>query len=166
MAEVWPAVGVEVAGDRACTWVARAAESGGRVTVELLDPVPGTDAVLGLLGRWLVAWRAAGIGIDPRSASATLVEPMVKAGLPVKQADAHGMAVAHGRFRDLLDTGELRVRGHEALDAAAARASERRLAGSQAIDRYGGADPAPLVAAELAVWVAVAPVQPFFMTWR
>jgi hypothetical protein len=163
--QVWPAVGVEVAGDRACTWVARAAEAGGRVTVELLDPVPGTVAVLELLGQWWMAWQAAGIGVDPRSPSATLVEPMVKAGLPVKQADAHGMAVAHGRFRDLLAAGGLRIRGHQALDAAAARASERRLAGSAAVDRYAGADPAPLVAAELAVW-ALLPVQPFFGVWR
>jgi hypothetical protein len=162
--QVWPAAGVEVAGDRACTWIARAAESGGLVTVELLDPVPGTVTVLELLPGWRTLWRTAGIGVDPRSASATLVEPMRKAGLPVKLADAHGMAVAHGRFRDLVAAGDLRIRGHDALDAAAARAVERRLAGAVAVDRYAAADPAPLVAAELAVWVlANRPAQPFFL---
>jgi hypothetical protein len=56
---------------------------------------------------------------------------------------------------DLLTGGLLRIRGHDALDQAAQQAQERRLAGSQAVDRYSGTDPAPLVAAELAVWVLV-----------
>ena len=163
--QVWPALGVEVAGDRSATWVARAAELG-KVTVELLDPVPGTDTVLALFPGWCTRWQVAGIGVDPRSESATLTGPMGTAGLPVKLADAHAVAVAHGRFRDLLATGGLRIRGHEALDMAAARASERRLAGSAAVDRYAGADAAPLVAAELAVWVLLYAQQPFFGAWR
>jgi hypothetical protein len=165
--QVWPALGVEVAADRARTWVVRAAEAGERVTVELLEPVPGTFAVLEMFPGWCTGWQVAGIGVDPRSPSATLAEPMAKAGLPVKLADAHAMAVAHGRFRDLLAAGGLRIRGHDALDTAAARASERLLAGSQAVDRYAGADLAPLVAAELAVWVLlVQQPPPFFATWR
>jgi hypothetical protein len=164
--QVWPAMGVEVSGDRSWTWVARAAELD-KVTVELLDPVPGTFAVLEMFPGWCTGWQVAGIGVDPRSESATLAEAMGKAWLPVKLADAHAMAVAHGRFRDLLATGGLRIRGHDALDTAAARASERRLAGSLAVDRYAGADPAPLVAAELAIWaLLVAAPPPFFATRR
>src|SRR2546426_799679 len=121
--QVWPAMGVEVSADRARTWVARAGQAGERVVVELLDPVPGTDAVLALFPGWCTSWQVAGIGVDPRSESAALAEAMGKAWLPVKLADAHGMAVAHGRFRDLLATGQLRIRGHDALDTAAARAS-------------------------------------------
>jgi hypothetical protein len=159
-------MGVEVAGDRAQTWVVRAAESSERVTVDLLDPVPGTFAVLEHFPGWCTDWQVAGIGVDPRSESATLAGPMGKAGLPVKLADAHAMAVAHGRFRDLLAAGQLRIRGHQALDTAAARAVERRLAGAAAVDRYAGADMAPLNAAELAVWVLLYEQQPFFMAWR
>jgi hypothetical protein len=62
------------------------------------------------------------------------------------------MAVAHGRFQDLLDADRLRVRGHEALDEAARQAHERKLAGSFAVERFGVADLSPLVAVELAVW--------------
>jgi hypothetical protein len=78
------------------------------------------------------------------------------------------LAVAHGRFQDLLTYSLLRVRGHEALDQAARQAEERRLAGAHAVERYQGADPAPLVAAELAVWALLDAPQPapFFGTWR
>ena len=148
---VWPAIGVEVSADRARTWVARAAEQDPLVVVELLDPIPGTSAVLDLLAGWHTAWSVAGIGVDPRSPSATLVAPMTTAGLPVNAADAHAMAVAHGSFQDLLAAGRLRVRGHDGLDQAARQAQERRVAGAQAVDRYHGVDQAPLVAAELAV---------------
>jgi hypothetical protein len=44
---VWPAAGVEVSADRARTWVARAARHRDGVVVELLDPVPGTEAAGG-----------------------------------------------------------------------------------------------------------------------
>lgn len=150
---VWPAVGIEVSADRARTWVARVAElDDEKVVVELLDPVPGTAAVLDLIVGWSTAWQVGTVAVDPRSPSATLVEPLTDAGVPVKAADATAMAVAHGQFRDLLTAGRLRIRGHEALDRAAREAQERRLAGAQAVDRYQGADTAPLVAAELAVW--------------
>jgi hypothetical protein len=152
---VWPAVGVEVSADRSRTWVARAARHKDLVVVDLLDPVPGTAAVVELLKGWLTSWQIGNIGIDPRSPSATLAGPLADARLPLKTADAHGMAVAHGTFQDLLTAGMLRIRGHSALDQAARQAAERRLAGAQAVDRYQGVDPAPLVAAELAVWALV-----------
>src|ERR1019366_8684990 len=97
-------------------------------------------------------WGIDAVAIDPRSPSATLVEPLKDHGMPLRLVDAQAMAVAHRRLVDLLAAGRLKVRGHDALDQAARQASERRLAGAQAVDRYSGADPAPLVAAELAVW--------------
>jgi hypothetical protein len=161
MISVWPAAGVEVAVDRSQTWVARAARHGERVVVELLDPVPGTTAVVALLSGWRAGWQIEQVGVDPRSPSATLVEPLRDAGLPVKAADAHGVAVAHGTFLDLLAGGVLRVRGHRALDEAARLAAERRVAGAHAVDRYAGTNQAPLFAAELAIWALVsAPVWP------
>jgi hypothetical protein len=152
---VWPAAGVEVSADRQRTWVARAARHKDNVVVELLDPIPGTELVTGLLAGWRTDWQIGKVGIDPRSPSATLVQPLQGAGLPLQAADAIGMACAHGTLQDLLAGGRLRVRGHSGLDRAARQAAERRLAGASAVDRYQGADPAPLVAAELAVWALV-----------
>ena len=153
----WPAAGVEIAGDRSQTWVARATYVDEvRVVVELLDPVPGTGAVLLLLPGWVGEWQTRMVGIDPRSPSATLVAPLREApSVVLAEVDAHAMSVAHGGFHDLLDGGQLKVRGHAAVDDAARRASARKLAGSYAVDRYGGAEPAPLVACELAVWALV-----------
>jgi hypothetical protein len=166
--KIWPAVGVEVAVDRSRTWVARATESGGAVVVELLDPIVGTAAVPDQLAVWRDGWHVEVVGIDPRSPSATLVATLEEAGLPLRQVDAHAMAVAHGDFQDLLAGGRLRIRGHTALDDAARRAHERRLAGSHAVDRYNADDQAPLVAAQLAVWAATRAEKPqqFFGAWR
>jgi hypothetical protein len=98
-------------------------------------------------------WQVDSVGVvDPSSPSATLVEPLQNAGMPLKLADSRGMAVAHARFRDLLDADRLRVRGHQALDEAVRLAQERRLSGAFAVERYGGPDMAPLVASELACW--------------
>jgi hypothetical protein len=162
--QVWPAAGVEVAADRARTWVARAAElADGRIVVELMDPLPTTAAAPVL--EWVDAWQAA-LAVDPRSPSATLVEPLgAELGRRLHKVGAHELAVAHGVFSDLLDAGGLRIRGHYALTDAARLAATRRLAGSDAPDRYGGqTDLAPLVASELAVWVLTSspkPPQPF-----
>jgi hypothetical protein len=150
---VWPALGIEVAADRSKTWVARAAFDAERlVVVELLDPIPGTMLVVATVAGWRTEWKAETVAIDPRSPSATLVDPLKAEGIPLKLTDAHGMAVAHGKFQDLVTEGRLLTRGHDALDQAARQAQERKLAGAQAVDRYAGADQAPLVAAELAVW--------------
>jgi hypothetical protein len=167
----WPAIGVEIAGDRSQTWVARAARHNDRVTVELLDPIPGTTALLGLLPGWVADWRTGTVAIDPRSPSATLVGPLEQVQLQpahLVKADASALATAHGNFADLLAGGQLKVRGHRALDEAARLAAERRLSGAHAVDRFAGADPAPLVAAELAAWGLLnsAPPPFFAASWR
>jgi len=162
---VWPAWGVEVASDRTRTWVARAAWDDDQVAVvELLAPVVGSATVPALVDDWREKWRLEVVALDPRSPSATLVDPLQ--GVAVKLADARGMAVAHGKFQDLLTGGRLRVRGHSALDEAARLAQQRRLAGAHAVDRYApDVDLAPLVAAELAVWALdeLAGIEPWGM---
>ena len=164
---VWPGMGVEIAADRRRTWVARAASlADGRVVVELLDPIPGTgDAAVPLLVSWSGQWMVDTIALDPRSPSATLLDPLKAGGMSLRLADAIGMATAHGAFQDLLAAGRLRVRGHDALDRAAAQAQERKLAGSRAVDRYAGVDQAALVAAELAVWVLDDSMNPASNVW-
>lgn len=149
----WLGMGVEVAADRRQTWVCQAGVNwAGHVVVRLLDPLDGS-LVAGQITRLWERLPSPVVGIDPRSPSATLVEPLQAEGVPLKLADARGMATAHGHLLDLLAAGRLRVRGHQALDAAARQAVGRRLAGGEAVDRYSGPDLAPLVAAELAVWV-------------
>ena len=70
-----------------------------------------------------------------------------------RRPDTSGMAVAHGRFLDWTTAGKLRHRGHRALTDAHPQAPARRAAaGAQAVDRRVDIDPAPLIAAQLAVW--------------
>ena len=147
------ALGIEVYADRGRTALVLAGiPELGSADVELLPLVQGTDAVpavRALAGRV----KLAAIAVDPRSNAATLLEPLRLAGLPVKTPDASDVAVAHGKFSDLTAAGRLRHHRQADLTAAIRFAQSRRLSGSGAIQRYGGTvDPAPAVAAELAVW--------------
>jgi hypothetical protein len=149
----WAGAGVEISADRRCTWVAFAgvAKVTRRVTVELAEPLEGTQVTPALVAMWErleLEWFV----LDPRSPSSTLIEPLQAESMPLKLADTIGVATAHGHFADLLYADRLRLRGHGALDEAMRAAEARRLAGSTAIDRYAQADMAPLMAAELSVW--------------
>lgn len=145
------ALGVEISGDRSKTWIARAGRnSRGLIVVQLDDPSPGTDAI----GRIVQLWTKSGIDhvlLDPHSQSATLAAPLANEGLPLREVSARDMAAAHGIFLDALLAGQLKHRGHPALGVAVRAAAERPLAGARAVDRRAG-DPAPMVAAELAVF--------------
>jgi hypothetical protein len=149
----WVAAGVEIAADRRCTWVAFAGVSKvtRRVTVELAEPLEGTQVTSALVAMW-ERLEFDTFALDPRSPSSTLIEPLQAESMPLKLADTIGVATAHGRFADLLYADRLRLRGHSALDEAMRVAEARRLAGSTAIDRYAAAEMAPLMAAELSVW--------------
>ena len=148
----WTAAGIEVSADRSRTWVALAgvATLTKRVVISLEDPLPGAAVVPQIVALWQrhgLDW----LGIDPRSASATLVEPLRAQGMPLRLADTAGVAKAHGNFADMLAGDRLRVRGHSALDAAVRAAQAPRVAGGTAVDRFAGAEVAPLMAAELSV---------------
>lgn len=149
----WVAAGIEIAAGRQCTWaaVAGVVADTRRVVVDLQDPLPGTDVTAAIVALWesrQLDWLA----LDPRSPSATLVESLQAQSMPLKLAGTVDVATAHGRFTDLLYADRLRIRGHPALTEAVRAAESRKLAGSTAIDRYAATDPAPLMAAELAVW--------------
>jgi hypothetical protein len=125
-----------------------------KVVVHVGDPLDGTAVT----GRLVALWEQHdldGFALDPRSPSSTLVEPMQAEGMVVRLADAIGVATAHGRFRDLLYADRLRITGHPAVDEAVQAAEGRRLAGSEAVERYadGAVEMAPLLAAELSVWM-------------
>jgi hypothetical protein len=149
----WVAAGVEVSADRARTWVALAGVAAltKRVVVQLEDPLPGAAVAAQLVALWErhgLDW----FGLDPRSPSATLVEPLRAEGMPLRLPDTAGVATAHGNFADLLVGDRLRIRGHSALDPAVRAAQARRLAGGTAVDRFAGTDTAPLMAAEMSVY--------------
>jgi hypothetical protein len=131
--------------------VARAAHSDGVVVLELLDPIEGATAVVQRVVDWWGEFRLEAVGVDPRSPSATVVEPLELAGMPVHLASAVDLAKAHGMLLDRLSDGSVRIAGHGAEDAAARQAMERRLAGSTGVDRYASST-APLLAVELALW--------------
>jgi hypothetical protein len=149
----WVTAGVEIATARDCTWVAFCGVSKltRRVTVELQEPLEGTQVAASLVAMWEHAGLDA-FALDPRSPTATLIETLQAESMPLRLADTIGVATAHGHFADLLYADQLRLRGHGALDEAMRAAEARRLAGAVAIDRYAQSDMAPVMAAELAVW--------------
>jgi hypothetical protein len=150
----WPAVGVEIAGDRSRTWVARGARRHGLALVEV-ETVAGTTAVVGWLAGIAARLGVRTVAIDPRSPSATLVDPLGKARLPVRTVDTHQLATAHGLLLDALTAGTVQIRGSAEAGLAARIAGERRLSGARAIDRYTG-EPAAVLAIELAHWALLA----------
>lgn len=162
------AAGAEVYADRRRTAIVLAGlPQEGWADVELLPLVDGTDAAPAL-AQLAARLALSVVAIDPKSNAATLVEQARAAGLPVECPDAAGMALAHGTFADLMTAGRLHHHNQDVLTAAVRGAEQRRLAGAVAIQRYGSTvDPAPAVAAELAVWALLhAAPQPFFGSWR
>ena len=145
-------IGAEITQDRTKTWLALAGAEDGRVIVELLAPLDGTDAVP-LIDQLYGQHPIDTVAIDPRSAAATLLAGLETEGIPLQLADAVALAIAHGRFLDWTTAGKLRHRGDRALTEAVRQAAAKRTtSGAQSVDRGVHADPAPLVAAELAVW--------------
>src|SRR5215212_1146716 len=139
--------GVEIAADRSVTWVALAGWSGETAVVELLDPLDGTDTATE------IARLTAGcstVVLDPRSNAATLIADLT--GVPLTLASSSDLAIAWGRLIDWLKSGRLKYRGHDDLSAAVRTALARRSSsGAEFLDRRRS-DPAPVVAAELAVF--------------
>jgi hypothetical protein len=148
---VWAAASVQIDQARQNTWLATAARDDAGVTVvKLWPPLPGTD-VAAAITAMLEEWGTDRLAINPRSPSATLMQPLEAAGVRLQMADGVGRATAHGLFSDLLNSGRLAIIGRPELDAAARLAEQRRLAGSVALDAYqGGVE--PLLSVQLAVW--------------
>ena len=145
-------LGIEVYADRSHTAIVAARiPAPGVADIELLPLIEGTDAAPAV-GELAEAFEVAAVAADPKSNAATLIEPL-RHLVRLVTPDAAAVAVAHGRFADLMTAGRLRHHNQPALNAAIRFASVRALAGSWAVQRYGNrTDPAPAVAAELAVW--------------
>jgi hypothetical protein len=119
-------IGVEIERDRSKTWLALAgAGDDGKVYVDLLPALEGTDAVDAITTLWS-QHPIEGIGIDPRSAAATLLDGLKNEGMPVQPADASAMSIAFGRLIDWTTSGRLRHRGDRALTEAVRQAAAKR----------------------------------------
>jgi hypothetical protein len=130
------------------------------VVVKLWPPLSGTD-VARKLSRWCTDLGVLVTAINPRSPTATLLDPLSREWR-LELADGVGMATAQGRFADLLNAGRLSIIGRPELTEAARLAEVRRTAGSYALDGYAGLE--PLVACQLAVWaVEGGYVRPFIL---
>lgn len=155
------AAGAEISAGRGKTWVAlsSAANWRGVVRIELLEPHPGPHAA-GRIAELVTRERLQHVAIDPKSPSATLVRMLRQARVPLRLADAAGMAEASGLFSDLLKARRLEIAapaGDQSLDEAIRQAQTRSLAGATAVERYGGnVEMAPLIAVQLALWAAIA----------
>jgi hypothetical protein len=145
----WPAAAVQIDQARVNTWMATAAHDDVGTVVKLWPPLPGTDVtatIVDLCGQW----QTQEVAINPRSPSATLLDPLKGEGVRLRTADGIGMAAAQGKFADLLNAGRLAIIGRPELTEAARLAEVRRTAGAYAIDVYAGVE--PLTACQLAVW--------------
>lgn len=110
--------------------------------------------------RLVVAWLSgayafsepAALVVNPKSQSATLIEPLRAAGIIAFEPSAEDVAAAHGEFLDLVGDGGLEHLGQKELTDAVRAAQQRPLAGAKAWDPRISVDQGPLVAATLAVW--------------
>jgi hypothetical protein len=139
--------GVEISADRSCTWVALAGWAGDTAVVKLLDPLEGTETAEAIIG---LTQGLTAVVLDPRSNAATLISGL--AGARLRQATSSDLAIAWGRLIDWLKSGRLKYHGHPDLsDAIRTALARRSSSGAELLDRRRS-DPAPVVAAELAVF--------------
>jgi hypothetical protein len=143
-------VGAETSPGREVVSVAACGEVCGRLLVLLLGQPPAADAVA-YLQTVVQSPGVMGLVLDRRSDSAALGAALDLAGVAVTDADAQMVAVASGRFLDLLAVGRLAHLDQPALSAAIRAATRRTLVGAFAFGRRRDADMSPLMAAALAV---------------
>jgi phage terminase large subunit-like protein len=147
------AVAVEVSHDRKMAAVAQAGQRGdGRLHVEVLDHLPGTEWIPGRL-RELRAARPVAVVADPTSHAGSLVQSLAAAGIEVVKFTPRDAAAACGQFYDTVRERGLAHRGQDVLNTALAGAVTRSLGDAWAWDRKNpSVDISPLVAVTLAAW--------------
>jgi hypothetical protein len=138
--------------DRQLASVAVARKGGsGKVVVDIRFHDSPRLVVAWLSGAYAFSEPAA-LVVNPKSQSATLIEPLKAAGIIAFEPSTEDVAAAQGEFRDLIDTGGLEHLDQKMLTDAARAALSRPLAGATAWDPKVSVNQAPLVAATLAVW--------------
>jgi hypothetical protein len=151
------ALAADVALDRGQVAIAAAGlRPDGRLHVELVDAVAGTDAAPRRLLELAYRHSAVVLAVSGDPHAAELVAGLH--GLGVEPATYSGarLAAACAHLYDLVRQGKLAHRGQPALDAAVAGAGRRLSGDSWSWSRRSSrADIAPLVAVTLAAWALV-----------
>lgn len=145
------ALGAEISESRQRCAVGKAYRAEGRVTVEVVYYDSPAGAAAFIAGRH-AADEPVSVVLDPKSQSATLIRPLADLGVVITRLSAEDVAVAHGEFTDLADSGALKHLKQQELTVAVRGAQQRALAGAQAWERRVQVDQSPLSACTFAVW--------------
>lgn len=146
------AFGIAVNPERTTASIGASGEAkSGRLVVEVVENAPGTAWVvqrcLDLQGKH----ESLGFWIDKRSAAATLVGPLVEAGVTVWEIGSSDFAVACGQWYDDATQDRLRHRHDARLTTAMLTATKREVGDAWAFERRGtGSDITPLDGCSLA----------------
>lgn len=149
-----PVFAVDVSPDRAYASIGVAGKRpDGRIGVELVERHGGTKWLAARCTELQNTWRPSRWIIDSRSAAASLIERLVKAGLVITEMNTRDVAHACGQFFDAVRDDELAHGFDPILNAALAGADKRPLSEAWAWDRRNtGVDISPLVAVTFALW--------------
>jgi hypothetical protein len=137
--------------ERASVAVARKSPASGKTVVDIRFYDSPRLVVAWLSGAYAFSEPVC-LVVNPKSQSATLIEPLRTAGIIALEATAEQVAVAHGEFLDAIGGGALEHLGQKELTDAVRAAQQRSLAGAKAWDPRVVVDQSPLVTATLAVW--------------
>lgn len=147
--------GVDVAPDRSRASIAVAGDrAAGDWQVEVIDSRGGArwlvDRLVELHGKLGRDFRR--VVVDRKSQAATIIDPLVEAGVPVMQVGLEQHSRMAASLFDAVEGGGVWHRGQADLTDAAAGASQRRYGDAWLWDRRSSAiDISPLVAATLAL---------------
>lgn len=157
-------LGLQISENREKTSVVAAGRlDGDLIGVELVAYLDGTTTAVAEVVRLRGERSVLAVVIDPHSPAATLIRPLVEAGITVTEPTTSDVVVANGAFIDLVASRRLRVAANPDLDAAARYGTQRALGGAKAWERRGATvDIGPLDAATFAVWGLTHVSPPFF----
>lgn len=135
----WSSIGVAVSGPD------------GRAYVEVVDHLPGTDAVVSVLVAMWECYRLP-VHLDPRSPAGALVAPLRAAGVEVVEVGGLDVVKACAELKQAVRDDTVCHRGQGPLDAAVAGASIKAVDdGWKWTRRSSSADISPLYAVTLAL---------------
>jgi hypothetical protein len=152
------AFAVDVSPDHRFASVAVASSSGGVVTVELAESMPGTDWVVPWVCERWSRWSPSGVWLDPAGPVGAMVPELAAYGVRVETVSAREMGQACASFYDDVTHGRVRHAGDPRMAAALGAGGKRWLGDLWLWSRANvGADITPAVAATLASWGARTP---------
>ena len=124
----------------------------GKILVDLAPFYGHPRDVVARVAHLVAVHDPAGVAVNPKSQSATLLKPLGEAGVLVTELSVEDVVVAHAEFLDLIEATGLVHLDQPPLTAAVRAAQQRPLAGAQAWDPKVDTDQSPLLAATWAAW--------------